>query len=319
MRIYYVLALLILVAGAAWAQRIVSTRATFVVHDDRGQPVPKALIEGGFEDDSASGARDRFKRLADTNGHLVVNGRAVYGVGGRVKADGYYPTIERVDRTEIRERWDVTVPVLLKRIRNPIPMYVNGVSNFKMRDTSADKKGHIVLSSLVGYDLLEGYMVAPYGKGKVADMEFNWKLTIVNTDGGGWIRDNDTLFEVRLTNCVDGICRGVPDGSANGHIGSLFRSAYEAPESGYTNCISYYSRTRGMNRDTNDDQHDLYYFRIRTQTNEFGQVTNALYGKIEGEINDKFTYYLNPTPNDRNVEFNYEHNLFPGIGVRPIP
>ena len=52
----------------------------------------------------------------------------------------------------------------------------------------------------------------------------------------------------------------------------------------------------------NDDKHYLYYIRIRTQTNELGQVTNALYGKIYGRINANFLSLVNPTPNDRNIE-----------------
>ena len=305
---------LFLSASFAWAQPTVPTRATFVVRDDRGQPVPKALIEGGFYDITDYGARNEFRKFTDTNGMLVVKGRAMIGVGGLVTAEGFYQTTARValdyDQLMSLRRWDVEVPVLLKRIRNPIPMYARMISNYKMRETSDDKKGHLVLSSRVGYDLIEGDMVAPHGKGKIADMEFNWEMTIVTTNGGGGARDNDTLFEVKLPNCADGICRGVPDGSANGLIGSLFRSAYEAPESGYTKSISYYSHERGTKRNTDDDWHDLYYFRIRTQTNEYGQVTNALYGNIEGQINRIFQYFLNPTPNDRNVEFDGKNNLF---------
>jgi len=39
-------------------------------------------------------------------------------------------------------------------------------------------------------------------------------------------------------------------------------------------------------------------------------VTNALYGQIHGHINGCFGYDLNPTPNDRNVEFDPKRNLF---------
>lgn len=313
MKMMIAIMMLFLAANSVWAQPTVRTRATFVVRDDLGQPVPKALIEGGFYDVTDSGARDRFKKFTDTNGMLVVKGRAMIGVGGLVTADGHYQTITSVpleyDQLMTLRRWDVEVPVLLKRIRNPIPMFAKGVSYYTIRGTSNDKRGLYVLSSLVGYDMLEGAMVAPYGNGKVVDLEFNWKMTILTTNGWGGVVDGDSIFEVRMTNGVDGICRGDPDGSADGHIGSRFRSAYEAPELGYTNSISYYLRDRGTERDTNDDRHDLYYFRIRTQTNELGQVTNALYGKIEGQINERFAYFLNPTPNDRNVESDPKRNL----------
>ena len=116
-----------------------------------------------------------------------------------------------------------------------------------------------------------------------------------------------------MTNVMDGICKGKPDGVVGGE-GSAFISNYKAPLGGYTNAISFYRNVRGKERnaiaESNDDKHYLYYFRIRTQTNELGQVTNALYGKIYGQINGCFTYFLNPTPNDRNVEFDPKRNLF---------
>ena len=55
-----------------------------------------------------------------------------------------------------------------------------------------------------------------------------------------------------------------------------------------------------------------------------GRVKSALYGKMHGDIRlyagtkapkagMGFTYYLNPTPNDRNVEFDPSRNLFAGL------
>jgi hypothetical protein len=63
-----------------------------------------------------------------------------------------------------------------------------------------------------------------------------------------------------------------------------------------------------------------YVFRVRSVTNEMGIVTNAYFGKFSSDIEYggasakgsylKFTYYLNPTPNDRNLEFDPKRNLF---------
>ncbi len=62
-----------------------------------------------------------------------------------------------------------------------------------------------------------------------------------------------------------------------------------------------------------------YFFRVRTVIDEKGAVKSSLYGKIHGDfvidpINSKtmiiiFTYYLNPTPNSRNIEFDPKQNL----------
>ena len=73
-----------------------------------------------------------------------------------------------------------------------------------------------------------------------------------------------------------------------------------------------------------DDQN--FFFRVRSETDDEGNITSALYGKIHGEIlftigtlrNPKksslsFTYYLNPDHNDTNLEFDLEKNLFKGL------
>ena len=58
--------------------------------------------------------------------------------------------------------------------------------------------------------------------------------------------------------------------------------------------------------------------------NEKGEILEACYGKIYGDIGtvaDKknlygvtFLYYLNPKPNDRNLEWDMKNNLCPNPG-----
>ena len=64
-----------------------------------------------------------------------------------------------------------------------------------------------------------------------------------------------------------------------------------------------------------------YFFRIRSQVNEAGQVKAAQYGKLvggiafrprpDGQVSLSFQYYLNPAENDRNMENKLDSNLFP--------
>lgn len=315
-----ILAGLFLAASVAIAQQGIPSTVKLRVSDDVGSPVTNAAVDGCFLDFSQSGARTRFDGFTDTNGIFMAKGETVLGVYARFTCDGYYPTTvkQTIEYTrkangkgyERIDRWDRDIPVLLKRIRNPISMLVKGIQNVEIRKKSEDKMGHYVLNSVVGYDLLRGDMLPPYGRGMLNDLEFDWKMTISATNKVGRAIDYDTLCEIRLTNTVDGICRGPPDGAENGQLGSAYISAYVAPADGYTNAITFYRNVHGTSAESNDDQHYLYYFRIRTQTNEMGQVTNALYGKIQGKINGLFTYYLNPTPNDRNVEFDPKRNLF---------
>jgi hypothetical protein len=62
-----------------------------------------------------------------------------------------------------------------------------------------------------------------------------------------------------------------------------------------------------------------YYFRIRSN----GDTDKSLYGKIDGNIEFsrfgysngaiRFTYYLNPSQGDNNIEFDPKRNLFKNL------
>jgi hypothetical protein len=67
----------------------------------------------------------------------------------------------------------------------------------------------------------------------------------------------------------------------------------------------------GTKEEMNDPNRD-YYFRVRTALDPNGDVKSALYGKIYGDFM-QFTYYLNPTPNSRNIEFDPNQNLLGGL------
>ncbi len=51
---------------------------------------------------------------------------------------------------------------------------------------------------------------------------------------------------------------------------------------------------------------------MRSALDQQGNVVSAHYGKIYGDFM-QFTYYLNPTPNDRNIEYDPKQNLLGGI------
>ena len=70
-----------------------------------------------------------------------------------------------------------------------------------------------------------------------------------------------------------------------------------------------------------------FAFRIRTKKDKNGKIVSAYYGKIYGDIVIKkpygveelvaapsFMYYLNPTPLDRNLEWDMKTNLCPNPG-----
>ena len=72
-----------------------------------------------------------------------------------------------------------------------------------------------------------------------------------------------------------------------------------------------------------------YFIRVRTVLDDKGNIKSALHGKIHGDIilapmNSKtckiiFDYYLNPTPNDQNVEWDPKRNLLSGLSWEENP
>ena len=111
--------------------------------------------------------------------------------------------------------------------------------------------------------------------------------------------------EITFNGPDNGVCEVKPHELA----GILIR---EAPDAGYSARLSRWYERRGEN---NSDKNRHYCFRIRTRRDAEGRIVSALYGKVYGDfrINDlagiAFTYYLNPTPNDRNLEFDRKTNF----------
>ena len=73
------------------------------------------------------------------------------------------------------------------------------------------------------------------------------------------------------------------------------------------------------------DENRCYTFRIRSRYDGNGKLAEARYGKIYGDfkfeghldrgiIAVRFLYYLNPTPLDRNLEWDMKTNLCPNPG-----
>ena len=96
-----------------------------------------------------------------------------------------------------------------------------------------------------------------------------------------------------------------------------------APEEGYRqDYVCWKERSKDLSRASNFDAKRNFAFRIRTERDEDGRITSAYYGKIYGDICFKklvgenveavaspcFQYYLNPAPNDRNLEWDMKNN-----------
>ena len=222
-------------------------------------------------------------------------------------------------------RWlpdDLTVTVRIDRVVRPIPLFAKRVGGvvYTFRQMAYEAAfihdedfGEIVTTNRVAfsYDLAKGDWLPPYGAGEVADLTATcWKeITGYKTyevpAGFKTVTNYLSHAEITFNGPDNGVCEVKPHELA----GILIR---EAPDAGYSARLSRWYERRGEN---NSDKNRHYCFRIRTRRDAEGRIVSALYGKVYGDfrINDiagiAFTYYLNPTPNDRNLEFDRKTNF----------
>ncbi len=318
MKICGVCILVSLLVGSALAQPVVPASVSWVVRDDAGLPISGVSVKGEFLQLSSTHKRSFFDGLTDSNGVYRVEGETEGGVFARFQKEGYYRTTLKTEiaadnydldaKGESVRAWSIEKSVVLKRKKNQIPMFIRTVENEWI--TPFKRVGEYRMEEVSAYDFVQGDFLAPHGNGIASDLIFKWGMTIDETNAAGLAVRYESRCEFMFANATDGLIARHPDGNPRAKLGSDFWSAYEAPADGYTNRLLIFERSDGAVTETNDDGRDLYYFRIRTQTNAVGEITNALYGQIRGRINGRFTYYLNPTPNDRNVEFDPKRNLF---------
>ena len=215
---------------------------------------------------------------------------------------------------------DLVVTLKLQRVECPIPLFVKQVGRHVPLNSHKDifPSGEDVIR----FDFLKGDWLAPVGEGEVADVEFK-RLPRedlgIGVNGAGITGDSyrDSM-SVRFTGEGNGLVE-MPC------IGCNALKIRTAPEDGYNEgymCWDGYDRS--MTRDCSYDRNRCFAFRIRTERDESGKITRAYYGKIYGDISFLYEYrpggksipvsavnmryYLNPTPLDRNLEWNM-HNL----------
>lgn len=276
--------------------------ATIKAIDDTGKAVPGAetwvsYSLPGLADQSKNW--DKIAGFTDTNGIFkAFHEDQSVSLGFHARKEGYYPAGAQhflgFSADDNAANWNPDYTLLLNRIVKPIPMYAKRVMEQPPRKDTG-----------VGYDLEAGDWVEPYGRGQRADIIF--------TSHFDKRADNDWDYKLMVSfpNAGDGIQPFETPPLDN--AGHPFR--YSAPESGYA---PQWTKTQNQRPETpaqyGIDDTLKFFFRVRSVLDEKGNVRIANYGKIYGDFM-KFRYYLNPVPNNRNVEFDPKHNLLPGGDV----
>ena len=341
-----VLITVVLCYHALWAGR--ASFSVCVLDADTGLPINGVKIEGAFLNYSrgwnASAKDNNVDAWTDSNGCAKLSGNTEAGVGGYriIRTPGYY----NAEWTEIEfseqsllglGAWipsGIVSTARLDRVITPIPLYVkNAVGKYreksiayhrifkKDRDLSETNNVPVVKDALLAYDMLKGDWLPPHGNGKVCDIQFLFNETVLGwKEGRGY--DGISLskkYKMTMTISMPGEGNGLVEIPCRENAGIKVRTA---PSEGYVNSTDrWFGWFGGGDGDKTDcDKNRCYAFRIRTKYDDSGNIKSAYYGKVYGDFDMRdidgvrFLYYLNPTPNDRNLEWDMKNNLCPDPG-----
>ncbi|MBR0068168.1 MAG: hypothetical protein IJQ00_11280 [Kiritimatiellae bacterium] len=292
-------ALAIANAGAAYNPIIDGALADMrlKVVDDLGEAVPGAKVAVVIY--TAPQKVDVKRGETDARGFFAAKGRSYGEVETLIKKDGYYDTKASPDfktlpdkDVEKLRRWSVgtvETKVVLKKRRTPVATVFHSVDYATIPATN----------EVVCLDLETFKWCPPFGDGKHDDLHLLYEVWRSPTN---WFSFHKKLT-ITAPNCVDGFYRRKVDAT------SKFRYEYSAQTNEtYKKTITYNIDRRGGKPDVVDIPPDDEYFmfRVRTATNEVGEVVHAHYGRI-GERSDhmfglRMKAWFNRSDGDTNLE-----------------
>ena len=263
-----------------------------VVKNEQGEPLAGVEVRAYFSGPFAS-APDKAK--TDVDGRVVLRGNATLQVSVASGGDGtpWYLSGLGIIPGGIdsdKQGWNIKREgtLILRKKRNPTPLAVRRI---ELVPPSLEKP--------YAYDLEIGDYVQPYGKGKTPDLVF--RSILLRNDGP---MDLDYRLDVSFSNLGDGII------STEQNLWCTLRSPhYLAPNAQYQNKWIYTRTVKpGGGGETSANPNRCFYLRVRTKLDAAGKIMSANYAKIYGDF-PKFVCFYNPTPNDRNLEFDPDKNL----------
>ena len=286
---------------------------TIRVVDDQGENVAGANATIDFIG-YVQGSSNAYQGITGDDGMFRASGRALHSVFVVANKAGYYEA--RVDR--LPNDRDIDITVVLPRILKPVPL-----------DAFRANPAIPVQNEWVGYDFEAGDWVTPYGSGNVADIRVRYMHEFL-----GWKFGEKDMAHIRHVNRdvseeiiknLYGKWDAVMDISFPGEKEGMheelrfleyskLKLPHTAPSDGYQPTWRY-ERKNYQPPTTRDNVG--FFLRTRVKLDPDGKIISANYAKLVGDIRFAhtgvliFTYYFNPTPNDRNLEFDPKRNLFP--------
>lgn len=293
------------------------------VKDEEEEPIKDAECRAWFK---VAGEGSRIKdysvtEVTDTDGSVELQGETVWGpTVVETKKAGYY-SAKAADHWTIEQKgdrwtpWPVKVDLVLKKIRDPKPMYA---AKFDAQQWLALPDAEL---GPLGFDLEICDWVKPYGKGVHTD----FILEGVRDEPPAMLQDPKGRVILTFANEFDGIAI-IDDSGGSQYVGPTV-----APDHGYSNRWEFKNWEPAKTRKTEisrDFSDEAYVFRVRTKVDSKGRIVEARYGKLDGRIKGwlierapgiMFTYYLAAKPNERGLEWDMKNNLFSELPQKRWP
>ena len=303
------------------------------------EPVPNISVRGTFTSKfprwKNATEYSGFSAVTGSDGKLFFSGKTNCGRAGfRTEKNSHYYGMPwfRVpfeNKGTLPFSWwqpdNLVVTIKLQRVEHPISLFVKNFfkdgNDYVNVDCFGKGNGKMQL------DLIKGDWLPPLGNGEFSDVVFS-RLEREDLGMGTTFRGSITApaYKDSMSIRFTGEDNGLVEVPSKKTAGIKIRTA---PEIGYT---PDYLVTKGRDKNvkyfssSNPDRN--FAFRIRTKRDKDGRIISAYYGKIYGDIEIKkfsfglevpvaapsFMYYLNPTPLDRNLEWDVKTNLCPNPG-----
>lgn len=306
-----------------------ATDVTIKILDEDKIPVGGAdvvVLFNHFQDSKTK----KYEIKTDANGIVKASDKVVASLMVMATKEGFYPL--RFDRVAIRmdveskKIKNIDLPLVMRRVKSPASLYA--------------KKIILVIpqqNQTIGFDFETGDWVKPLGRGVFSDLIFSyqkkftgywfdesrleemrdfskksaavnhetWTEEIFKYDAGKWIGTLNLSFP----NAKEGIALVDKDYCLYSWLRMphlAYENSYESTLKREENTFSPRTTKKGIG----------YFLRTRVKLDEDGKIVSANYAKLTSDIQFdprgrvEFTYVFNPTPNDRNLEFNPHANRF---------
>ena len=305
---------------------VADAQITVKVQDDNGRPIEHAHVVVSFNIPKTMNSWDGTKNVevkgtTDTNGLFSAASSTLRKIHVTAEKQGYYRSStyysfksseQELLHAEKWQPWNPTLDIRLRKKSKPVPLNAKWLHNVEFPESD----------NPVGYDLLTGDWVAPHGKGKKSDFTFNLIRDYISPS------DYSLTLIIVTARAHDGFF-GISDDDVSPQS-ELFLPR-QAPETGYNVTNIVVSQSSSTTKSVGSDwfvrtpQANHFFFRIRTELDDEGQVKKAHYGKLVGPIKFEYhpviaktgklelRYYVNPEPGDRNLEFDPKKNLFKNL------